>query len=123
MANTYALQSAGYDPTYTAYKRGAFAQLVVTFVAGVPSVAAARSAAGFTVAGDTGLYTGTAPLAARGVIMSQCLCATADNIVTITSYNPVTGVFAFRVLTANTGVAVDVATGDEVWFLFLLEGG
>ncbi len=122
MAKVYALQSGTYNNVNSAYKRGAVLQVVLTFVDGVPSVNAARSAPGFTIAGDTGVYTGVAPAAARGVFWGQCLMATPDDAtVCVKSYVPSTGVFAFDV--HNAAGAVDVATGDEVWLLFLLEGG
>jgi hypothetical protein len=118
----FALDSAPYHPVNTAYKRTCLLQVVLTFVDGVPSVNAARSAPGFTIAGDTGVYTGTAPKASRGVFWGQCLMATPDDAsVCVKSYVPTTGAFAFDV--HNAAGAVDVATGDEVWLFFCLEGG
>jgi hypothetical protein len=118
----FALASATYPNVNSAYKRGAFLQVVLTFASGVPTIDEARSAPGFTIAGDTGAYTGTAPTAERGIFLIQPLTATADAIATVTSYVPSTGVFAFKVA-GDDGNALDVATGDEVFLLFLLEGG
>jgi hypothetical protein len=44
-----------------------------------------------------------------------------DATVCVKSYVPTTGVFAFDV--HNAAAAVDVATGDEVWLYFLVQGG
>lgn len=118
----FALAAANYNVQHAAYKRLCQLQVVLTFVNGVPTVNAARSAPGFTIAGDTGVYTGTAPKGARGVFWGQCLAATPDDFsVCVKSYVPTTGVFAFDV--HNAAGAVDVATGDEVWLFFWLEGG
>lgn len=118
----FALDSAPYNTFNGAYKRPCLLQVCLTFVGGVPTVNAARSAPGFTIAGDSGVYTGTAPKASRGVFWGQCLMATPDDAsVCVKSYVPTTGVFAFDV--HNAAGAIDVATGDEVWLLFLLEGG
>lgn len=118
----FALDSAPYQGVNTAYKRGCLLQVVLTFVDGVPTVNTARSAPGFTIAGDSGVYTGTAPKAARGVFWGQALMATPDDAsVCVKSYVPTTGVFAFDV--HNAAGAIDVATGDEIWLFFLLEGG
>lgn len=119
---TFALASAPYHTLNGAYKRPCFLQVCLTFVNGVPSVNVARSAQGFTIAGDTGVYTGTAPKGARGVFWGQCLAATTDDFsVCVKSYSPTAGTFAFDV--HNAAGPVDVATGDEVWLLFLIEGG
>jgi hypothetical protein len=118
----YALESAPYPGVNTNYKKGCLLPVVLTFADGVPAIDTARSASGFTIAGDTGVYTGTAPKAARGVFWGQCLMATPDDAsVCVKSYVPTTGVFAFDV--HNAAAAVDVATGDEVWLFFCLEGG
>ena len=123
MAKRYALECAPYGGTNSQYKRACRLVVVLSFASGVPSIVAARSAAGFTITGDTGVYSGVAPSAPRGVFSIQCLTASADAIGKVTSYNPVTGAFAFEIRTANTGAALDVATGDEVWLTFDLEGG
>ncbi len=44
-----------------------------------------------------------------------------DATVCVKSYDPDAGTFAFDV--HNSAGAVDVATGDEVWLYFLVEGG
>ncbi len=124
MANTYALQSASYDPTFTAYKRGAFAQLVVTFAAGAPAVDTARSAPGFTIAdGASGAYTGTAPLAARGLMFIQPKRAVdVDSCsVDVVAYSPTLGTFTLQAYVNDA--PADIDDGDELWILFLLEGG
>jgi hypothetical protein len=118
----YALSNAAYPGVNTAYKRGTLLQVVLSFADGVPTVVSARSAPGFTIAGDTGVYTGTAPKGARGVFWGQCLMATPDDAtVCVKSYSPSAGTFAFDV--HNAAGAVDVATGDEVWLFFMVEGG
>lgn len=118
----YALANAPYPGVNTPYKRGVLLPVVLSFVDGVPSVVAARSAPGFTIAGDTGVYTGTLPKAARGILQIQMLTATVGAFATVTTINPVAGTFSFKTWTA-TAAALDVATGDEVHLLFLLEGG
>lgn len=118
----YALSNAPYPGVNTPYKRGTLLPVVLSFASGVPSIVEARSASGFTIAGDTGVYTGTAPTGERGVFWIQMLTATADAIATVTSYDPVTGVFAFKV-SGDDGAALDVATGDEAWLFFMIEGG
>lgn len=118
----YALSNAPYPGLNTPYRRGVLLPVVLTFASGVPSIDADRSASGFTIAGDTGAYTGTAPTGARGVFWIQPLTASADAIPTVTSYNPVTGAFAFKVA-GDDGNALDVATGDEIWLFFMIEGG
>lgn len=118
----YALANAPYPGVNTPYKRGVLLPVVLSFADGVPSVVAARSAPGFTIAGDAGVYTGTAPKAARGVFWGQCLMATPDDAtVCVKSYSPTAGTFEFDV--HNAAGAVDVATGDEVWLFFMVEGG
>lgn len=118
----FALASAPYGETRTAFMRPCLLHVVLTFVDGVPTVNTARSAAGFTIAGDTGVYTGTAPKGSKGVFWGQCLAATPDDFtVCVKSYVPTTGAFAFDV--HNAAGAVDVATGDEVWLFFLIQGG
>jgi hypothetical protein len=122
MAARYALDCAPYKGVNSAYKRPAVLQVVLTFVNGVPTIDTARSATGFTIAGDTGVYTGTAPCGDRGVFWGQCLAATPDDhSVCVKSYVPRTGAFAFDV--HNAAAAVDVATGNEVWLFFMIEGG
>jgi hypothetical protein len=118
----YAITSAPYPGVNTPYKRGVMLPVVLSFESGVPSVVAARSAAGFTIAGDSGVYTGTAPKGARGVFWGQCLMVTPDDAtVCVKSYSPTTGAFAFDV--HNAAGAIDVATGDEVWLFFVIEAG
>jgi hypothetical protein len=118
----YALANAPYPGINTPYKRGVFLPVVLSFADGVPTVVSARSAPGFTIAGDSGVYTGTAPKAARGIFHGQCLMATPDDAtVCVKSYSPTAGTFAFDV--HNSAGAVDVATGDEVWLFFMVEGG
>lgn len=119
---TFALASAPYHTLNGAYKRPCLLQVCLTFVAGVPSISVARSAPGFTIAGDAGLYTGTAPKGARGIFNIQMVNATIGSFASVVSYVPTTGVFAFNTFTA-TNAALDVATGDEAWLLFLIEGG
>lgn len=117
-----ALTSAPYRSMNQGYKQGTLLHCVLTFVSGVPTVNATRSDQGFTIAGDAGVYTGTAPTGARGVFWGQCLAATTDDFtVCVKSYTPTTGAFAFDV--HNAAGAVDVATGDEVWLFFSVEGG
>lgn len=118
----YALTNSPYPGVNTPYKRGCLLPVVLSFASGVPTIVTARSASGFTIAGDTGVYTGTAPKAARGVFWGQCLMATPDDAtVCVDTYDPAAGTFSFEV--HNAAGAVDVATGDEVWLFFFLEGG
>lgn len=116
------LACAPYSGVNTNYKRGTLLQVVLTFADGVPTINTTKSAPGFTIAGDTGVYTGTCPKAPRGVFWGQCLMATPDDAsVCVKSFSPTAGTFAFDV--HNAAGAIDVATGDEVWLFFMLEGG
>ena len=117
-----ALSVAQYKSVNTPWKRATLLPVVLTFASGVPSIDASRSAGGFTIAGDTGVYSGTAPVGTRGVFWGQCLMATPDDAsVCVDTYVPTTGAFSFEV--HNAAGAVDVATGDEVWLFFMIEGG
>lgn len=118
----FALAAAPYSQHNTAYKRCCQLQVCLTFASGVPTIDTARSAPGFTIAGDTGVYTGTCPKAARGVFFIQLLTATAGAFATATTLVPISGTFSFKTFT-DTSTALDVATGDEVWLMFFLEGG
>lgn len=118
----FALDSAHYNQSNSAYKREARLVVVLTFASGVPTIDTARSASGFTIAGDTGVYTGTMPKSSRGILLGQCQMATPDDAtVCVKSFDPSAGTFAFDV--HNSAGAVDVATGDEVYLYFILEGG
>jgi len=118
----FALASANYHGVNNAYRKTCQLQVCLTFVAGVPTIDTARSAPGFTVTGDTGVYTGTCPKASRGVFFAQMVTATVGAFATVTTLVPTSGTFSFKTFTA-TNAALDVATGDEVWLLFHLEGG
>lgn len=118
----FALASAPYSQHNTAYRRACHLQVCLTFTNGVPAIDTARSAAGFTIAGDTGVYTGTCPKASRGVFFIQMKTATAGAFATATTLVPTSGTFSFKTFT-DTSTALDVATGDEVWLMFYLEGG
>jgi len=118
----FALASASYHGTNNAYRRLCQLQVCLTFVNGVPTIDTARSAPGFTIAGDTGVYTGTCPKASRGVFFIQMKTATAGAFATVTTLVPTSGTFSFKTFT-DTSTALDVATGDEVWLWFCLEGG
>jgi len=122
MATSYALQQASYNQSNSAYKRECRLTVCVTFVNGVPTIAAARSAPGFTITGDTGVYTGTMPKAARGILNIQLLTATAAGFATVTTIVPTSGTYSFKTF-LHDGTALDVATGDEVFLYFILEGG
>ncbi len=122
MAVTYALQQASYNQSNSAYKRECRLVVVVSFVDGVPSIVAAKSAPGFTITGDTGVYTGTMPRAARGIILTQLLTATAGGFATVTTVVPASGTFSIKTFSA-TATPLDVATGDELHLYFILEGG
>lgn len=117
----YALTNAPYPGVNSNYKHACLLPVVVTLTAGVAAINVARSASGFTIAGDdAGVYTGTAPKAERGLFWTQVLHATPDDYTAcVKSYNPATGVFAFDV---HNAAAVADITG-EVWLFFVLEGG
>lgn len=119
----YALTSAPYHGLNTDYKKACLLQVVLTSNATTVSVNSARSAKGFTITtGANGALTGTAPRGARGVIQCQGFGVTADTIVvTVTSYNPLTGAFALQTHIDNVQ-AILPATA-EAWLLFYLEGG
>lgn len=117
-----ALSVAPYNSLNTSFRRATILPVVLTFASGVPTIDTTRSANGFTIAGDTGVYTGTCPVGQRGVFWGQCLMATPDDAsVCVKSFAPQSGTFAFDV--HNAAGAVDVATGDEVWLFFMIEGG
>lgn len=122
MAQAYALQSAPYNQSNASYKREARLVVCVSFASGVPTVVAARSAPGVTVAGDAGVYTGTMPKCARAILNIQLLTATAAGFATVTTLAPTAGTFSFKTF-LHDGTALDVATGDEVFLYFVLEGG
>ena len=71
---------------------------------------------------STFVYTGTAPIGLKGVFTGSCLMATPDAATVVPkSYNPKTGAFAFDV--HGESGAIDVATGDEIWLFFFVQGG
>lgn len=116
------LSAAPYSGVNTPYKRGSLQQLVITFIAGAPTINTAKSAPGFTVAGAAGVYTGTMPKCPKSVAMIQMLTASVGAFATMTTIVPASGTFSFKTWTA-TAAALSVATGDEVHILFMLEGG
>jgi hypothetical protein len=118
----YALVNAPYPGVNSTYKHACLLPVVLTFASGVPTIDTARSASGFTIAGDTGVYTGTLPKAARGILQIQLLTATAAGFATVTTIAPTAGTFSFKTF-LHDGTALDVATGDEAHLLFILEGG
>jgi hypothetical protein len=118
----FALESAPYNQSNSTYKREVRLVVCLSFASGVPSIVTARSAPGFTIAGDTGVYTGTMPKASRGICQIQMLTATAGAFATMTTIVPTSGTFSFKTFTA-TATPLDVATGDEVHLYFILEGG
>ena len=118
------LTSGTYPGVNTAYKRGVLLQVVVSFSSGAPSIVAARSAPGFTIAdGATGAYTGTAPKATRGVFWTQAFVPSGSdsNLATITAYSPTAGTFTLQ--THANAAPADIPDGSELWLFFLLEGG
>ncbi len=119
----YALSNAPYPGVNTPYQRGTLLPVVLTSNATTVSIDTARSASGFTITtGANGALTGTAPVGTRGVIMTQGFGVTADTIVlTVTSYDPVTGAFALQTHIDNVQ-AILPATA-QAWLLFMIEGG
>lgn len=117
----YALTSAPYRGLNSNYERATLLPVVVVLTAGAAAIDTARSAPGFTIAGnDAGVYTGTAPKGARGVFWGQVLHATPDDYtVCVKSYVPTTGAFAFDI---HNAAAVADITG-EAWLFFFVEGG
>lgn len=116
------LSCAPYSGVNTNYKRGSLLQVVLTFASGVPSINTSKSAPGFTISGDAGVYTGTMPKCPKAVLMIQPLTATRAVFATVTTLVPASGTFSFKTF-LHDGTAEDVATGDEVHLLFLMEGG
>lgn len=120
----YAIVNAPYPGVNTPYKRGVLLPVVVSVASGAPSIVAARSASGFTIAdGASGAYTGTAPKAERGVFWIQPKRAVdADSCsVDVVSYSPTTGAFTLQVYVNDA--PADLDDGDELWLFFMLEGG
>jgi hypothetical protein len=116
------LSAAPYSGVNTPYKRGSLQQVVLTFVNGVPTISTSKSAPGFTITGDAGVYTGTMPKCPKAILLIQPLTASVAAIATVTTIVPTSGTFSFKTFT-DAGAALDVATGDEVHLLFMLEGG
>lgn len=117
------LLSSPYHPTYTNYRRGAFAVVVLTFASGVPSIDTDRSAPGFTITGDTGVYTGTMPKTGRCALFVQPFSASNSMQAVVSALDPTAGTFGINVFDLATPSALDVATGDELHLLFAMEGG
>jgi hypothetical protein len=116
------LSAAPYAGVNTPYKRGSLQQVVLTFIAGAPTINTSKSAPGFTIAGAAGVYTGTMPKCPKAILLLQPLTASVGAFATVTTINPTAGTFSFKTWTA-TAAALSVATGDEVHLLFMLEGG
>lgn len=124
MPSAFALGNAPYGETRSAYMRPCLLPVVVTVASGAPAIDTDRSASGFTISdGANGAYTGTAPLAPRGVFFIQPKRAVdADSCsVDVVSYTPSSGAFTLQVYVNDA--PADLDDGDELWFLFCLEGG
>lgn len=118
------LDSAPYQGVNTAYKRGTILHAVISFASGAPSVVAARSAPGITIAdGATGAYTGTFPKCPKAVAWTQCLRAVdADSArVDFVSFSPTAGTFTLQAYVNDAPADIDDA--DELWIFILCEGG
>lgn len=120
----FALDSAHYNQSNSAYKREARLVVVLTSDGTTVSVDADRSASGFTITtGANGALTGTAPKAARGILLTQRLVATVANegSVTVVAFSPTAGTFTLQ----NHNVAAETVlpSGDEIYLYFILEGG
>lgn len=120
----FALDSAPYQGANTAYKRGCLLQVVLTSNGSALAINAARSAPGFTVTtGANGAFTGTLPKCARAVAWASGLFATASNVgvTNFSALSPTAGTFACQ--HHNDGAETILASGDEIWLTFFLEGG
>lgn len=116
------LLSAPYGNAHTAYRRGCFAQVVLTHST-TASIDTARSASGVTLLTQpgSGVYTFQLPQTGRGVVFTQLLSSTLSDC-TVNSYVPTTGALSVTVRALN-GTATDLADGNELWLLIELEGG
>lgn len=121
---TFALASAPYHTLNTAYKRACLLQLVITSTGAALAVDTAKSAPGFTVTtGANGAFTGTMPRGARAVAWASGKFATASNV-GVTNFSALdanAGTFACQ--HHNDGAETILASGDEIWLTFLIEGG
>jgi hypothetical protein len=120
----FALASASYHGVNNAYRKACLLQVVLTSDGTTVSVNTARSAPGFTITtGANGALTGTCPKASRGVAWSQGLSATASDVLVanFSALSPTAGTFALQV--HNDGSETILASGDELWLFFWLEGG
>lgn len=118
------LSSAPYSGVNTNYKRGTILHAVVSFAAGAPTIVAARSAPGITIAdGASGAYTGTFPKCPRAVAWTQRLRAVdADAATTdFVAFSPTAGTFTLQNYVNDA--PADLDDGDELWLFFMLEGG
>lgn len=120
----YATASAAYPVGNSSWKRLALLPLVLTSNGTTVSIDATRSAPGFTITtGSNGALTGTAPKAARGLILTQGFDATVANelLCTVVAYSPTAGTFTLQ--THNAGAESILGSGDELWLLFSVEAG
>lgn len=120
----FALGSAPYNQSNSAYKRETRLVVVLTSNGTTVSIATARSAPGFTVTtGANGAITGTMPKSARGVVFSQRVTAVAatEGVVDVSAFSPTAGTFALQ--NHNAAAETILASGDEIFLYFILEGG
>lgn len=120
----YALSHAPYPGVNTAYRRGTVLPVVIESNGSVLSIDADRSASGFTVTtGSNGAFSGTMPTGSRAVAWSQGLAATATSVqvTDFVALDPIAGTFSCQ--HHNDGAETILASGDEIWLFFMIEGG
>jgi hypothetical protein len=120
----YALESAPYPGVNTPYKKGVLLPVVLTSDGSALAIATARSSAGFTITtGANGAFSGTMPKGARATAWSQGKSATAASVqvTDFVTLDPVAGTFSCQ--HHNDGAETILASGDEIWLFFFVEGG
>ncbi len=120
----HALTSAPYPGLNSPYKRATLLPLVLTSNGSALAINTAKSAPGFTVTtGANGAFTGTMPKGARAQAWASGLFATASNVgvTKFSALDATAGTFACQ--HHNDGAETILASGDEIWLFFCVEGG
>ncbi len=120
----YALTSAPYQGLNSNYKRATLLPLVLTSNGSALAIDTARSASGFTVTtGANGAFSGTLPKGDRAVAWSQGRSATATSVQVTDFVTLDADAGTFSCQHHNDGAETILASGDEIWLFFFVEGG
>jgi hypothetical protein len=120
----YALSNAPYPGVNTPYMRGTLLPVVLTSNGSALAIDTAKSSSGFTVTtGANGAFSGTMPTGTRATAWSQGKTATAASVqvTDFVTLDPVAGTFSCQ--HHNDGAETILASGDEIWLFFMIEGG